>query len=287
MSRAVLLASGIYPLIIRYWIENLKTWEHKIDKVYIAVEHKANPLYLYYFKKVVNDDPKIVVLENCSGWPNSYVDAFRASKEDLFLIMHDDVYIYDPDILDKYFSLAEAGKVVTPLHEMYSPKDKVEKMLKEKYPGIFPLKTTARLGNTGGFEGYSFLLYLIFISRVNLEKTSLNFNGWASPTHDIDFMGADTGFTLMLDLLDKKVEIYPIPRYDINFGGGEYIHLQNVGNAIPELLEGEGELKNWNMKILANKLDWIYKFIAINDYDQIKDFYHKVLKRVHYLKSLI
>ena len=47
---AVLLASGIYPLIIRYWLENLKTWEHKIDKFLSVDDYHEIP---EFYKKIV------------------------------------------------------------------------------------------------------------------------------------------------------------------------------------------------------------------------------------------
>lgn len=288
MTRSVLLASGIYPLIIRYWLENLKLWEHRIDKVYIAVEKKTDLHYLSYLKEKTKDNPKIVIVENCNPWPDSYADAFKASKEDLFIIMHDDTYIYDPNIVDEYFVLAEEGKVVTPLHEMYSPKPKIETMLRQKYPGIFPLVTRVQKGNIGSWEGFSFLLYLVFISRKNMDKTTLNFNGWESPTYKESLGAADTGFQFMLDLLDKKVEIYPIPRYDPENTGGPYIHLQNIGNTIPSLLNDEQPLDpNWDMNILKSKLDWIDKFMSVDDYHEIPEFKEKVVKRIEYLRSLI
>lgn len=290
MTRAVLLGTGGWPFIIRYWLETLNLWESAVDKVYIAVDHYANPSFSGYLHSIVDDNKKIVLMENCNGWPNSYKDAFLRSTEDLLLILHDDTFIKTPKMIDRYFKLAEEGYVVTPLHEIYSPKDKVEQMLKTRYPGIFPL-------TVDGLEGYSFLLYLIFVSRENMNKTTLDFGGWKDGE-----MGADTGFKFMLDLLDNGVKIYPIPEVSTGYLGfsddpfrdlekwdfnkTEWIHLQNIGNNIPFMIDSDRVDQTWGYEGAIMRLGWLREFMLIDDYKYIRDYYVSTISRMGRILAL-
>lgn len=291
-TRAVLMGTGGWPFIIDYWLETLKLWESAVDKVYIAIEHFKEPSVSEHIKERTKNDPKIVVFNDARGWPDSYTDAFNISKEDLFLVMHDDTYIKNPEIVDKYFELAEQGKVVTPLHEIYNPKEIVEDMLKTKYPGIFPLKSNPQEGDMGGLEGYSFLLYLLFISRENLEKTTVDFNGWQE-----NKMGADTGFKLELDLLDKGIEIYAIPRYSTavlpfmdnpfgelakwDFNKIPYIHLQNIGNTIPAIVERDDVDSTWKHEGVILRLGWLLEYIKVTGYNHNNKDYIRSMDRIN------
>lgn len=248
-KRAVLLGTGAFPIILRLWFENLRKWQEEVDVIYVAIDHYGVPSTRDYIIKLAKQYPKVKLLEGVSGWPNSYADAFKQSKEDVFLIMHDDTYIYSSGIIDDYFLLVESGKVVVPLHEIYSPSDVVNDALNKKYDNMFKI--------------YSFLLYFLFISKENLNKTSVNFNGVGYPAGKYEpllgtapevAVAGDTGFILALELFDKKVPFQIIPRSETAYLQGEekpvnkliqqmkdkegifsngWLHLQNTGNTIP------------------------------------------------------
>jgi hypothetical protein len=277
MTRAVLLGTNAWPFIIRYWLENLKSWQHKVERVYIAVDNTTKPEYLIYLRKRVEGNGKVVLLENCQGWPASYVDAFKASTEDLILIMHDDCFINDPGMLDTYFEMAAQGKVMTPLWGCYSPKEAVEEMLRNLAPGVFPLKLKEKVGGAGGWEGYAFILFMVFISRENMNKTTLNFNGWDNPNYENDHMAGDTGFVFEMDLLKQGVEIQPIPLFEGYMPMvGPYMHLGGMGTSLPfSVDENKTYGPNWSKEATTIKLNWLDKFLAINDYDDIKSYYDK------------
>ncbi len=133
--------------------------------------------------------PKICLSEYQGILEENLTHLVDDSKEDILLLTHDDTFIYGD--LSKYFKLAREY-VVTPTQCTYSPIDKVKRWLEEKYPQQVPLG-----------EEYSFILQFFFISRSNL--TSKDFEEWK-----YEDMGADLGFKLMLELLEKKVEFIPL-----------------------------------------------------------------------------
>lgn len=291
MKRAVILGTGAFPLIIRLWLENLKKWQDEVDVIYIAVDHWNVPSTRDYILNLIKQFPKVKILENLRGWPDSYADAIKQSKEDSFLIMHDDTLVYKKGVVDKYFKIAEEGKVVTPLHGIYEPRVIVDEALQKKYDW------------TNDTAPYSFLLYFLFISRLNLEKTSINFNGvgW-KVGDDIPLLGiknapvsiaGDTGFLLGLELFDKNVPFYTIPRSETAslvakkdlvyfliremkdkhgiFSNG-WLHLQNTGNTIPLWFKEDLDARRWYQDIEKVRLAWMYTMLQVEDYKEIPEF---------------
>lgn len=263
-TRVVLLGTGAFPPILRLWLETVKIWQNEVDKIYIAVD-EANKVS-DELKKFCKKFPKIVIIEGCRGWPNSYNDAYEASKEDLFLIMHDDTLVYEKGLLDRYFRIAEKGKVAVPMHQIYEPAHIVNAALLKKYGWDNP--------------PYSFLLYFLFISRKNLKKTTINFNGigWlkdeAIPLLGIESapegIAGDTGFLLGLELFEKQVPIYPI----LNREG--WLHIQNVGNTIPLWFKEDLDSREWNLKYEEARLTWLYLMLKLLG----KDNYWEIFKKV-------
>lgn len=273
MSRAVLLGTGAFPPILRLWLETYRKWQNEVDKLYIAVDNWNIPEARGYFLNLIKEFPNAVILENTRGWPDSYADAYKQSKEDNFLIMHDDTFVYKKGIVDNYFKIAEQGEVVTQKHEIYSPVDIVNAVLGKKYNWNSP--------------PYSFLLYFLFISRQNLEKTSLNFNGigWKKGD-DIPLLGienatdgiaGDTGFLLGLELFEKQVPFHWIP------DRSGWVHLQNTGNTIPLWFTQDIDARAWDLKVEEARLAWLYEMMRTESFDEIPEFKKKcedILKKV-------
>src|SRR3990167_8638802 len=282
-SRAVLLPTTAWPFIIRLWLENFKTWEDKVDKVYLALGDNTKPEFITSLKtqisKMQMSDKVTIVITN-SGWIDSYTDAYKASTEDLVMIMHDDTYINDPEMVDKNFKLAEEGKVVAAMWDAYGPKEEVEEWLRQTYPGVFPTGT--------GNEKYGFVLNLIFISRINMDKTSVNFNG-GNIWPDKEGWGVDVGFRFMLELLDNKVEIYPLKRYHFEMEEkGDYIHLGNMASSIPPIFEGNDlPTFNWDIPKFKIKLELIEKALLLDDYEDIPEYRDKIKDRITELRKYL
>lgn len=289
-KRAVILGTGAFPLILRLWLENLKKWQDEVDIVYMAIDNWSIPSTRDYIFKLSKQFPKVKILEELRGWPNSYTDVIKQSKEDLFLIMHDDAFVYQKGVVDKYFKIAEEGRVVTQRHGIYEPSIIVDEALQKKYNW------------TNDTSPYSFLLYFLFISRFNLEKTNIDFNGigWRVGD-DIPLLGiknapvsiaGDTGFILALELFEKQVPFHFIPRSETSgliqekdpirfliqqmkdkegiFANG-WLHLQNTGNTIPLWFKSDLDAHPWYGNIEKIRLAWMYTMLQF-DYSEIPDF---------------
>lgn len=296
MSRAAIVGTGGFPLIIRLFLETFKKWQDEVDVLYIAIDHYSDPSTANYIRNLVKQFPKAKLLENTSGWPGSYKDAFEASKEDNFLIMHDDTFVHKKGIVDDYFKQAEDGYVVTPMHGIYEPRELVDEAINKKYGWNHP--------------PFSFLLYFLFISRKNLEKTSINFNGigWQKGD-DIPLLGikdapqsiaGDTGWIVALELFEKQVPFHPIARSETaglananedlipllirwmknkeNIFGEGWLHLQNTGNTIPLWFNSDLDAREWHKNIEEVRLAWMYEMMRTESFEEIPEFKKKAQK---------
>lgn len=221
MSRVAIVGTNAHPFLMGYWLKQFKNWEKEVDRVYIITDSPIEPYTWSFTKEILTQHPKIRVIETDIDWPNSLSEAVRLSEESHLLILHDDTFIYKTGVIDKYFKMCETGKVITPPHGIYAPIDLVEKRLKEKYP-FMPFRVKGMPDNADN-TGYSFLLYFLFISRIDLMKAGNDFDGKPGGYKaneyckvldfipDRDFSG-DTGFLLMLNLLKNGSEIELITR---------------------------------------------------------------------------
>lgn len=319
-TRSVVLGTLYNPFIIRYWLENFKKWQHKVDAVYLCHDRTHVPEIKNFLDSEVSKFPKIHVLDNLGGWPYNMEQAIKQTKEDLILVIHDDTYFYNPSILDTYFDEAEKGKVITPLFVSYAPVQAVDEAVKRKYP-FMPWRV-------GEYTSCSFLLYLLFCSRENYLKTDIDFSGnlWEKGEYikELDFtpeerFGGDTGFRFGFQLLHKNVEVKPIKANNLSNiahevdplktfnemveGKLDWLHLQNVSNMIPLWFASEEEFyggkvdghKIHEMGIykdnkavlegITMKLAWLEEYMNVGDYSKIQDFYDYILKETEYIIS--
>lgn len=320
MTRAVVFGTVYNPFILRYWLENFKIWQHKVDKVYLCHDRIHQPEIRAYLDAEVAKFPKIEIIEDCGGWPWNMEETIKhKAKEDLILVIHDDTYIYNPDILDKYFELTGDGKVITPLFVHYSPGGEVEAAVKAKYPQM--------PWSVDGYVSSSFLLYFLFCSRENYLKTDVDFanNLWTEKDYikELDYtpkgrFGGDTGLKFGFQLLANGVEVLPIkdnnlvniPHKPDPIGefnkmvdeGLDWLHLQNISNTIPLWFYSEGDwfagIKTEGHKIHEQaeyrdnpavkegntmRLAWLEEFMAVDDFSKIKGFYDYIAKEKEYI----
>jgi len=198
--------------------------------------------------------------------------------------------VHKKGVVSAYFKKAEEGFVATPMHGIYEPSGLVNAAITKKYGWTDP--------------PFSFLLYFLFISRENLLKTSINFNGvrWKKG-EDIPLVGmtnipegiaGDTGFPLGLELFEKGVPFYKIPRSETaglafekkelislliewmkdkkNFFSHGWLHLQNTGNTIPLWFSQDLEARIWHLNIEEPRLAWMYEMMRTGNYDSIPEF---------------
>ena len=222
-TRAVLLGTNAYPLLMRYWFEIFtQRWQDEVDKVYIAISKPEHMSAWYYTKKMLQSHKKIEVLEFNTGWPDSINQAAGIISEDLIFVPHDDTFLLKPGVLDKYFQIIEddPNTVVTPLTPIFTPKDTVEELMRYRYPSQTPF-TVAETGETG----YSWYCNMFFISRELLARTNRDFGEWHVKIGDyepnLDWtplaspFGADTNFKMTLELLRAGVKVHGIKKYEL------------------------------------------------------------------------
>lgn len=167
---------------------------------------------LKYWKKVNDHWLKDVVLHvvksnNDLPYPKGVEEMIKQAGEDVLLIMHDDVFVYNAGLINSYFTIAEQGKVVSPLHKNYNKMDEVEMVMKQNYGKIM-----------------AFYPYFLFIRKDLIMKTSIDLNG----RKDFDFNGlicsGDQGFVMCCELLEMGVDFEALPISD----PPNWIHAQDL-----------------------------------------------------------
>lgn len=319
-SRSLIFGTVYNPFIIAYWLKNFEKWQDKVDAVYLCHDRIHTPQIEKFLDAKVAKFPKIHILDNLGGWPYNMEKAIKQTKEDSILVIHDDTYVYNPAILDKYFDMAEQGKVITPLFVSYSPVGTIDEVVKKKYP-FMPWEVE-------GYKSCSFLLYFLFCSRENYLKTDIDFaqNLWDAGTFvpELDYttterFGGDTGFKFGLQLLNKGVEVIPIKANNLSNithevdpiksfnqmieNGLDWLHLQNVSNMIPLWFYSEdewfaGKVDRTKHKIheleifkdnkdvlegMCLKVAWLKEYMEADDYTEIKDFYDYIKEETEYV----
>lgn len=250
MTKEALMISNCFPFFIRYWREVFKKWQNEIDKVYVAIETPLEPTTENYIRNLFKH-PKINLSPGYTAQFNGLTKMFKESNEDLVMVLHDDTFILNKKPLDKYFALAEQGKIVVPLYRHYNPAGYIESKMNELFPKQVPF-----IVEETGEKGYSFLLYLFFANRKNLEETSAYFGGSGYKKGDYfapfkenlkEKIGGDTGFLLGLELLANGKEFIAIPHED-----NTTTNLSRMNNQI-DFLE-----KSKNNKTGLFNVDWIH-----------------------------
>jgi len=159
-SKAAIMGTSCFPLLIRYWRELFNVWKDEVDRVYISLAPLGDYSGAKEYAKKILDHPKIKLRDEGIGWPNGMEEDAKEAKEDLLVLLHDDTFIYKKGFLEETFNKME-DKVLTPMHPIYSSQEMVETALRKKYPGIMPWKK-------GKEQGYSFLLYLQSLEKGRL-----------------------------------------------------------------------------------------------------------------------
>lgn len=252
-TRAVLLGTNAYPFLMAYWFKLFETfWQDEVDKVYIAISSPEHKSAWGYIKKLLTSNPKITVYETNTMWPGSINAVAQQITEDSIFIPHDDTFIYQPGLIDKYFKIVEeTDKVVTPLTGNYSCGEAIEEIMLHRFPGQLPLVCE------NGEKGFSFYCNFFFISRELFHKTSMDFGGWlAKQGEECQLLNwtplrsdwtADTNFKLGLELLREKAEFHIIPKY-------EFTSLYNLPNPLEEF----EKMKSEKTSIFTENAGWVH-----------------------------
>lgn len=241
-SRAVVLGTNGYPYLMAYWKHLFETvWQDEVDKVHIAVSTPLHQSAWGYTSKMLSNHPKIEVILTGDDWPASITTVLKRVEEASVMIPHDDMFVFEKGVIDKYFSLVEEqGLVVTPIHDNYTPAPLVNELMQRKWGDRLPL-----VEDETGRTGYAFFCNFFFVSMKLLKQTSMDFGGhlvkqgdrsdlldWTPLTQNIH---ADTNFKLGLELLEAGAK-FSCPR-EVAFA--QQVHIAE--SLIPRLMELLGE----------------------------------------------
>jgi len=307
-TRAVIMGTSCFPFLIRYWRELFNKWEKTVDKVYISLAPLGDYPGAREYAKSVLKHPKIRIRDKNEGWPTGMEEDAKEAKEDLLLVLHDDTFIHKPEFLEDTFSIM-GDKAITPIHQVYSEIGYVEENMKKRYGDMLPWKCAS------GEQGYSFLLYLLFIPREQLMETSVNFqgSGWKKGdyikelgiTTDRDF-GGDTGFKLGLELLQNGVMVQPIPRYttanipleknpleklrelqknkeDLFSDEAGWLHICGMGNRLGDWFDKNKKEYKQSEQFKQDcilKLGWLFEFLSCDEFNEVSDYKEQVNREV-------
>lgn len=222
MTRAVLVGTNAYPFLMRFWYELfVKYWQDEVDTVYIAVSEPEHHTTWKYIRDLLSRHPKIRVIRTGINWPKSINQVAQTITEDSILVMHDDTFVFQSGIVDKYFKIVEnTGKIVTPITPIFTPKDLVEELMVRKFPDQVPFASSDTTDT-----GYSFYCNFFFMPKALFDKTTKDFGAYVVEVSDyceyLDWtplvrpINSDTNFKLCLELLAKGAQFHPIERMEI------------------------------------------------------------------------
>ena len=306
MKRMAVMGSCSIPFHLRYWRELLPNWLDEVDEIVISLQQMPKK-HREYVNKMLSQVKKVRVIPYPKNpWPQCMSDDIHDSKAEIVLILHDDTFILKRGVIDRFFTLAEEGKVVTPTHGIYSPADYVNRTLREMYGNYLTQ-----------FNEYSFLLYFLFMPKSIFMKTSgyLGGKGWKKGEF-VDLLGrtieenvsGDTGFQLGLDLFAHHVPFHIIPRQttahlqfekdplkafkEISFPDG-WVHFQNMANTIPQWFDGTHGInlvqnkEDAVMKVFVSiRLACMQEFLRVDEYKELEEYKRSVEKEMELIKNL-
>ena len=213
-SRAVILGTNAYPYLMAYWKHLFESvWIDEVDKVYIAVSNPVHPSAWAFISSYLKSK-KIKVIKTGLDWPLSITHVLKTIKEKSVAVFHDDLFVFEPGIIDKMFSVVEnEGKVVTPIHGNYTSPALINELMQMKWGSQLPLVEEGTEAT-----GYSFFCNFFFAPMDLLRKTTMDFGGYLVKQGEycplLDFtpltqeLHADTNFKLGLELLNIGAEFY-------------------------------------------------------------------------------
>lgn len=310
MSRAVLVGTNAYPYLIVYWLELAKKyWLDEVDVIYVAVSQPAHQAPWLWTRAYLESQPKVKVIHTKRNWPESLTSVAKQISEDAVCLMHDDQFVLQKGIMDRYFKLVEDEKrVVTEMHPIFSPKDMVEELMVKKWPDILPIQTE------DGIQ-FSFYVNFTFVDGDMFRKTSLDFGEYKIPVGQhsdlLDWTPvfhpfiSDTNFKFNLELYNQGAKVTPIKRmmyshyiqqnygiekfmHELNYDT-THLHLQTMAYHINglyydynerEALEKQSggtvarkiENEKASAGILAWRQDKVFKIALIKEFLTVNDF---------------
>jgi hypothetical protein len=219
--RAVVMGTNAHPFLMAYWLYLFNTyWRDEVDKVYICISNPIYPMSWGYTKAILENNPKIKVIETNGPWPRSVELGIEQVTEDSILINHDDLFVMKTGVIDEMFNIVEnEGKCVTPIHGNYTPTDLIRELMTKKWGNKLPF-VDPRTNNTE----YSFYCNFFFAPTELVKRSGFNLGEYLVKkdgyckylnwTFSSTELHADTNFLFGLQLLEAGAEFKIIPEYD-------------------------------------------------------------------------
>jgi hypothetical protein len=215
VTRAALLPAGGDPFLTAYWLRHYRTWADEVDEL-IVNACDVPPVARPYLRGLAADLPnaRIVFTDERTDHGEIIGRLIEATKADYLLLMEDDAFIRQPDVVNDRFTRIELGEV-----------DAVGTCRGNANPELIALAEN-RWGPsaqmTSGETGLSLYPCLYFGRRSDLLATDRHFGAWAFaegdnvPGLDVqarDGWGADTFVGTSWQLRNAGLRIQAEPGY--------------------------------------------------------------------------
>jgi hypothetical protein len=186
-------------------------------------------------------------------WPASINQVAPTITEDLIGLFHDDTFVYDHGIVDKYFQLVEdTAKVCTAVHGIYSNPDILEEIMLRRWPDQLPI-----VDEVTGDPFYSFYCHFTFLTRELMHQTSMDFGEYHRAVGEycpiLNFVprarpwAADTNFLFNLELYKAGAKFVGIHKENI----AQLYNLENY-------METFKNLVNFKTGIFSPDCRWVH-----------------------------
>jgi hypothetical protein len=175
-GRAVLLPTPGDPFLIKYWIDLFNNiWSSEVQTLYVFVNSPIEPEVMNYIKDILHQDNIYLITINRQIEHGDAIDALLNcvaghNKEDYLMLVEDDGFIFNKDIINLAFSFIESGQ----FDIVGSKRGSCHQELLDRAKEIWNLDYTGE-----GDQGPNFWPCFFFCKRQTLLKTDRNFKAKA------------------------------------------------------------------------------------------------------------
>ena len=168
--RNVIITNDGNPFILNLWFKSYKSWSHLVDYVYISISTNISDEVLNSIKNIFKNDQKIKLIfkykDMLAMHGEIICNALNKIEFGNVVILEDDIFIINPDFLDKNFKMLESNQYdIIGSTKLIS----AESDLKDYLKNIFNID--------GGFFPSMLFFNIELYKKINEQfKIFLNFN---------------------------------------------------------------------------------------------------------------
>ena len=170
-NRAVLMPTPGDPFMLRYWIDNFKTYKHLVGKLYVCMNSPIEKEAVDYMREIVESvGGEFIYIDHQVQHGDGILACLEACKEKYVMLIEDDCYVIKPDFVNRCFEKIESGEADLIGSKRGSCAFEILDEASKKW-GI-PYEGT-------GDQGCNFWPSFVFTKRKTLMDTDKDFNAKA------------------------------------------------------------------------------------------------------------